>query len=157
MTLLISDKQVVSMHYKLTDAEGALLDSSDGQEPLSYLHGAGNIIPGLEKELTGKTVGSTLEVTVSPDEAYGEVQPDRIQQAPIEAFSEIEGLHEGMQLMLETPQGQQVITVKEVQDDKVIIDGNHPLAGKQLHFAVEVTDVRDATAEELEHGHVHGG
>lgn len=158
MTLMIGDNQVVSMHYKLTNDQGDVLDSSEGREPLTYLHGAGNIIPGLEKELTGKIQGSKLNVTVAPEEGYGTVKPELVQQAPKQAFESIDDLEVGMQLMAQSAEGQQqMITVKEISDDSVTIDGNHPLAGQTLHFDVEVTEVRDATTQELEHGHVHDG
>lgn len=156
MTLLIGDKQIVSMHYTLTNDEGEILDSSDGQSPLSYLHGASNIIPGLEKELTGKTVGAKLKVTVHAEDGYGEFNPELLQQAPLSAFAGVEDLQVGMELMAHGDQGQQqMITVREINDDNVIIDTNHPLAGQTLHFDVEITDIRAATEQELSHGHVH--
>ena len=156
MSLLIGDKLVVSMHYKLTDAEGTVIDSSEGSDPLTYLHGAGNIIPGLEKELVGKTEGATMQVTVDPSEGYGELNPEMIQTVPREAFQGVESIEAGMTFQAEGPDGSaQHIVVKEVDGDNIIIDANHPLAGKELNFDVEVVSVREATEEELDHGHVH--
>jgi len=156
MSLLIGDKLVVSMHYKLTDAEGTVIDSSEGSDPLTYLHGAGNIIPGLEKELVGKTEGATMQVTVDPAEGYGELNPEMIQTVPKEAFQGVETIEPGMSFEAQGPDGSaQHIVVKEVDGDNIIIDANHPLAGKELNFDVEVVSVREATEEELDHGHVH--
>ena len=156
MSLLIGDKLVVSMHYKLTDDAGTVLDSSEGNEPLSYLHGAGNIIPGLEKELTGKTEGATLQVTVPPAEGYGEVREELIQTVSKEAFQGVESVEAGMAFEAQGPEGQvQRIVVKSVDGDQVTIDGNHPLAGMTLNFDVEVVGIREATEEEIAHGHAH--
>ena len=156
MSLLIGDKLVVSMHYKLTDASGTVLDSSEGNEPLSYLHGAGNIIPGLEKELTGKTEGATLQVTVPPAEGYGEVREELIQTVSKDAFQGVESVEAGMAFEAQGPDGQvQRIIVKSVDGDQVTIDGNHPLAGMTLNFDVEIVGIREATEEEIAHGHAH--
>jgi FKBP-type peptidyl-prolyl cis-trans isomerase SlyD len=152
----ISAEKVVHIHYTLTNDEGDVLDSSEGHNPLAYIHGLGNIIPGLENALTGKQVGDRLSVTVSPEEAYGLRDDDLIQAVPKTAFEGVEEIEPGMQFHAETPEGVQLVTVIEVLDDEVILDGNHPMAGMTLNFAVEVTDIRDATAEELDHGHVHG-
>lgn len=156
MSLLIGDKLVVSMHYKLTDDDGNLLDSSEGGEAMSYLHGAGNIIPGLEKALTGKVENDTLEVRVEPAEAYGEVIPELIQIINKAAFQGVEALEVGMAFEAQGPEGQvQRIVVKKVDGEDVTIDGNHPLAGVALNFSVQIVAVREATQEEIEHGHVH--
>lgn len=156
MSLLIGDKLVVSMHYKLTDDDGNLLDSSEGGEAMSYLHGAGNIIPGLEKALTGKVENDTLEVRVEPAEAYGEVIPELIQIINKAAFQGVEALEVGMAFEAQGPEGQvQRIVVKKVDGEEVTIDGNHPLAGVALNFSVQIVAVREATQEEIEHGHVH--
>jgi FKBP-type peptidyl-prolyl cis-trans isomerase SlyD len=153
----IADKHVVSIHYTLTDADGAKLDSSTGRAPLTYLHGAKNIIPGLERALTGKSVGDQLQVTVQPDDAYGEFDDDLVQTVPHEAFDGVDKVQPGMQFEARSPEGgSQVVVVKEVADEGVIVDGNHPLAGQVLHFDVKVEEVRAATDEELAHGHVHG-
>ena len=153
----IKDNSAVSFHYSLADDEGQQLDSSAGKEPLAYLHGAGNIIPGLENALTGKAVGDSMTVAVSAAEGYGEVQQELIQDVPRTSFQGVEQIEEGMQFEAQTGQGGTVpVTVTAVTDETVTVDGNHPLAGKNLNFDVSIEAVRDATAEELEHGHVHG-
>ncbi|MBY4676288.1 FKBP-type peptidyl-prolyl cis-trans isomerase [Marinobacterium arenosum] len=151
----ISDNKVVTIHYTLTNTDGAVIDSSVSAEPLAYLHGAGNIVVGLESALAGKAAGDKLDVTVSPEEGYGEKHDELVQKVPTENFSGIETVEVGMQFMAEAPWGQQPVTVIKVEDDGITIDGNHPLAGETLQFAVEVVEVRDATQEEIEHGHVH--
>ncbi|MDQ2078490.1 peptidylprolyl isomerase [Marinimicrobium sp. ABcell2] len=154
--MTISDNSVASFHYTLTDSSGQVLDSSEGKEPLSYLHGAGNIIPGLEKELAGKNVGDKLTVAVPAAEAYGERDENMIQELPASMFTGVEKIEAGMEFHAQTEQGLQVVRVHSVDGDKVTIDGNHPLAGVNLNFDVEITEVRDATEEEKAHGHVHG-
>ena len=152
----ISNNCVASFHYTLTDSTGKVLDSSEGQEPLSYLHGAGNIIPGLEKALVGKAVGDKLNVSVAAAEAYGERDDAMVQQLDSSMFSGIDQIEVGMEFHAETEHGLQVVTVTGVEGDQVTIDGNHPLAGVDLNFDVEVTDVREATEEEIAHGHAQG-
>lgn len=152
----IAKHKVVSIHYTLTSDEGDILDSSDGQEPLTYLHGLGNIIPGLESALTGRAVGDKFTVSVAPAEGYGERDDAMVQSVPKNAFQGVEEILPGMQFQAQSPEGMQLVTVIEVEGDDVILDGNHPMAGLNLNFAVEVTEIRDATPEELDHGHVHG-
>ena len=152
----ISENCVASFHYTLTDGAGKVLDSSDGHEPLSYLHGAGNIIPGLEDALVGKAVGDKLNVFVNAAEAYGLRDDSLVQELPSNMFSGIDNIEVGMDFHAETEQGLQVVTVTKVEGDQVTIDGNHPLAGVDLNFDVEITEVRAATEEELNHGHAHG-
>lgn len=152
----IAEKSVVSIHYTLTNAEGNVLDSSEGQDPLAYLHGASNIIPGLENALVGKTVGDSLKVTVEPEEGYGPVRDELVQDVDRSAFSGIDDIQIGMQFMAQTPWGEQPVTVVKVEGDNITLDGNHPLAGQTLTFDVEVVEVREATEEEAEHGHAHG-
>lgn len=147
---------VVTMHYTLTDDEGVTLDSSIGGEPLSYLHGHGNIIPGLEKALEGTSKGHTSTVTVPPAEAYGEKNSEAVFEAPRAHFPPDMELKEGLRVTAEGPEGPISLTVVELTESGAILDANHPLAGKTLHFAVEIVEVRKATAEEIEHGHVHG-
>lgn len=151
----IAKDQVVSFHYTLTDEQGTVIDKSEAQ-PLVYLHGASNIIPGLENALVGKSVGDKLTVTVQPSEAYGEYQPEMVQEVPRNLFQGVDNIEAGMQFQAQTDDGMQVVTVKDVTDDAVIVDGNHPLAGQTLNFDVEVVDIRDASEEELAHGHAHG-
>jgi len=155
MSLIIGDKSVVTIHYTLTDDAGEVLDNSRGGDPMVYLHGANNIIPGLENELTGKTTGATLKVTVSPEDGYGKHSPEAIQKVPRKAFEGVDDVKPGMQFQTESPQGTQIIIVTEVSEDEVTVDANHPLAGKTLHFDVSVEGIRDATPEELDHGHAH--
>ncbi|WP_420820267.1 FKBP-type peptidyl-prolyl cis-trans isomerase [Seongchinamella sediminis] len=154
--MLIGDKVVVTIHYKLTDNSGEVIDSSEGAEPLAYLHGAGNIIPGLENALVGKAAGASLQVAVTPEEGYGEVHPQLIETVPRAAFQGIEQIEPGMAFEAQGSDGQaRRIVVKEVNGDEIIIDGNHPLAGVDLNFDVEVVSVREASDEEIAHGHVH--
>ena len=153
----IANDKVVAIHYTLTNTAGETLDSSvERGEPLAYLHGHGNIIPGLENALLGKAAGDKLNVEVAPGEGYGERHDQLIQQVPRSAFEGVDHLEPGMQFQAETGMGVRLFTITDVGDDEVTIDGNHPLAGETLHFAVEITEVRDASAEEIEHGHVHG-
>lgn len=152
----IAENSVASIHYTLTDGEGKVIDTSEGQEPLAYLHGAGNIIPGLEKALVGKAVGDKFKVSIPAAEAYGVRDDSMVQELPSNMFSGIDKIEVGMEFHAETEHGLQVVTVTSVEGDKVTIDGNHPLAGVDLTFDVEVADVRAASAEELEHGHAHG-
>ena len=152
----ISQDQVVSIHYTLTDDEGAVIDSSAAGEPLAYLHGHGNLIPGLERELSGKRAGDKLQVKIAPADAYGEYDAALVQRVPRRALKGVSDVRVGLRLQAQTPDGPRALTVTQVNGDMVTLDGNHPLAGKHLNFAVEVAEVRAATAEELAHGHVHG-
>ncbi|MCV6590410.1 MAG: peptidylprolyl isomerase [Marinobacterium sp.] len=151
----ISDNKVVSIHYTLTNVDGEVLDSSVGEAPLPYLHGAGNIVAGLEDALAGKEVGDKLDVTVPPELGYGEKHEDFIQKVPVENFAGVDKVEVGMQFMAQVPWGEQPVEVIKVEDDGITLDGNHPLADQTLQFAVEVVEIRDATEEEIEHGHVH--
>jgi FKBP-type peptidyl-prolyl cis-trans isomerase SlyD len=152
----IAHEKVVSIHYTLTNSEGTVLDSSSGGDPLAYLHGFGNIIPGLENALEGKASGDKLSVTVEPGEGYGERDERLVQAVPRTAFKGVTELAPGMQFQAQGPEGTRLVVVTEVAEDVVTVDANHPLAGQTLHFEVEVSAVREATREELEHGHVHG-
>lgn len=156
MSLMIGDKMVVSMHYTLTDNDGKVLDSSEGAEPLDYLHGAGNIIPGLETALIGKVADDALKVTVEPKEGYGELIPELIQKVNKSAFEGVDNLEPGMAFEAQGPDGQvQRVVISAVEGDEVTVNGNHPLAGVTLNFDVKIVGVRDATEEEIAHGHVH--
>jgi FKBP-type peptidyl-prolyl cis-trans isomerase SlyD len=152
----ISDHKVVTIHYTLTNTEGDVLDTSRDGEPLAYLHGAGNIIPGLENALTGKRAGDRLNVSVSPEQGYGDHDPAMVQRVPRGAFQGIDTIEPGMQFHAETAEGLQTVLVVEVDNDTVVVDGNHPMAGQVLNFDVEIAAVREASSEELDHGHVHG-
>jgi len=152
----IGDHKVVTLHYTLTDNEGTVIDKSDDGS-FAYLHGASNIIPGLENALTGKTAGDELTVSVSPEDAYGVRDESMLQQVPKSMFEDDSQIAVGTQFHAQGPNGEMlVVTVMEVQDEHVVVDGNHPLAGVDLNFDVKVVDVRDASEEEVEHGHVHG-
>jgi FKBP-type peptidyl-prolyl cis-trans isomerase SlyD len=151
----IGKNKVVSIHYTLRDNEGTVIDSSDGGNPLVYIQGIGNLIPGMEEGLEGKVKGDKVDIKVSPEKGYGERHEDAIQQIPISAFGGQE-LQPGMQFQAQAGEGTQVVTITEVGADTVTVDGNHPLAGVELNFAVEVMDIRPATEDELAHGHVHG-
>lgn len=153
----IAENTIVAIHYTLTNAAGEKLDSSAEQnEPLTYLHGHGNIIPGLESALLGKQAGDTLNVEVAPQDGYGEHHEQMIQQVPRSAFEGVDTLEPGMQFQADTGAGMRLFTITTIAGDEVTIDGNHPLAGETLNFDVEVVEVRDASAEEIEHGHAHG-
>jgi FKBP-type peptidyl-prolyl cis-trans isomerase SlyD len=152
----ITHDQVVSIHYTLRDDAGEIIDSSPAGEPLAYLHGHGTLVPGLERELAGKSVGDKLQLTLSPADGYGEYDPKLVQQVPRRALKGIATLRVGMQLQAQSGHGVHAVTVSRIAGDLVTLDGNHPLAGKKLHFEVEVAGVRAATEVELSHGHVHG-
>jgi FKBP-type peptidyl-prolyl cis-trans isomerase SlyD len=152
----IAKDKVVSIDYTLTDNGGQVLDSSQGKEPLNYLHGAGNIIPGLEQALDGKTQGDQVNVSVPPEQAYGPRDERMVQAVPRTAFQGVQDIRPGMQFQAQTNAGARTVTVVGVQGDQVMIDANHPLAGQTLNFDVNVRGVRDATPEELTHGHAHG-
>lgn len=152
----IQQNSVVTLHYTLKDNDGNIIDQSDDGSFL-YLHGAMNIIPGLENALTGKSAGDEFSVKVSPQEGYGEKDEARIQEVPKEMFDNADEIQPGVQFHAQGPDGSAVVvTVVEVKDEAVVIDGNHALAGKDLNFAVKVVDVREASEEEISHGHVHG-
>jgi FKBP-type peptidyl-prolyl cis-trans isomerase SlyD len=152
----ITQDAVVSIHYTLTNDKGETLDSSAGGEPLAYLHGNGNLIPGLESALNGKQAGDKLSVKVSPAEAYGEYDKELVQRVPRRSFKGVSDIRVGMQFQVQSQAGPRMVTVTQIAGDMVTVDGNHALAGQALNFEVEITDVRAATEEELAHGHVHG-
>ena len=147
---------VVTIDYTLTDNDGNVIDSSKGGDPLVYLHGANNIIPGLESALVGKVVDDKLTVGVEPTEAYGERNDEMIQSVPSEMFGDAE-IKVGEHYHAAGPNGEQLsVTVVKIDDKEVVVDGNHPLAGVALNFDVNILSIRSATEEELAHGHVHG-
>jgi FKBP-type peptidyl-prolyl cis-trans isomerase SlyD len=146
----------VAFHYTLTGADGEQIESSRERAPMAYLHGAGNIIPGLEKALEGKSQGDSFEVTVAPEEAYGLRSEDKIQRIAAKYFRNASKLQPGQVTILQTRQGPAQVTVVKVGRFNVDVDANHPLAGQALTFDVEITEVREATEEEMAHGHVHG-
>ena len=148
----ISKNKVAAIHYTLRDNEGTVLDSSEGREPLHYIQGIGNLILGMEEGLEGKTKGEKVKIKIAPEKGYGVVNPELVQKVPMKAF---EGQEVKTGMRFNTNQGD-VVTVTEVSTDSVTVDGNHPLAGVELNFDVEVVEVREATADEISHGHVHG-
>ncbi|CAM3945014.1 peptidylprolyl isomerase [Psychrobacter arenosus] len=155
MTTIAKDSAVL-FNYTLTDEEGTVIDQSPEGQPLAYLHGHANIIPGLESQLEGKSAGDKLQAVVAPADGYGEYHDQAVQEIPRENFQGVEDIQPGMQFQSQSGDQVMLVTVKDVNDEIVTVDANHPLAGKTLTFDVEITEVREATAEELSHGHVHG-
>ncbi|PHS70240.1 MAG: peptidylprolyl isomerase [Methylophaga sp.] len=152
----IAENTVVLIDYTLTDNEGEVIDSSEGAGPLAYLQGAGNIITGLEEALLGKEAGDKVKASIEPAKAYGERHEDMRQEVPKELFGGIDNIEVGMQFQSETDQGPVMVTVVEISEEMITVDGNHPLAGVHLNFDVNIREVREPSEEELEHGHVHG-
>ncbi|MGV9664824.1 FKBP-type peptidyl-prolyl cis-trans isomerase [Nocardia niigatensis] len=153
----IAADKVVSIEYTLKADDGEVLDTSVGEAPLVYLHGADNIVPGLEQALEGKSTGDELVVVVEPEDAYGEYLAELVSAVPRDMFQGVDELEPGMEFHAEAPDGDsQIVTVRQIDGDEVTIDANHPLAGQRLHFTVKVVDIRDASEDELAHGHPHG-
>lgn len=152
----VAESKVVSIDYTLTDDEGKVIDSSQDGDPLCYLHGSNTLIPGLEQALVGKSVNDHLNVTVAPEDGYGQRRDDLRQVVARDRFGDVE-LEVGMRFRVPTENGGQgVVAVAEINGDLITVDGNHDLAGMTLHFDVTIREIRDATAEEIEHGHAHG-
>ncbi|MEH6346921.1 MAG: peptidylprolyl isomerase [Bermanella sp.] len=155
--MTIADKKVVTIEFTVKNAEtNEVIESSVGGEPLIYLHGFNNLVPGLEKALAGKTVGDKYDVNVSPEEGYGLRDEALVQEVPKAAFEGIDKVDVGMEFTADGPSGPVVVEVTKVVDDMVTIDSNHPLAGIPLAFSGEIQEIRDAKEDELEHGHIHG-
>lgn len=153
----IAKNSVVTINYTLTDEGGEVLDTSKGREPLSYIQGLGNIIPGLESSLDGRAIGDKFKISIQPADAYGDRDESRVVKVDRDRFAGVDDLEVGMQFRAEGGSGgSQVVTVTAVEQDTVTVDANHPLAGKTLNFDVEVMGVREATPDEISHGHVHG-
>lgn len=153
--------KVVSIHYRVSEVladagQIAEIETSYGRDPMAFLFGHGSIIPGLEQAIAGRAAGDTFDVTIEPEQAYGKRREDFVQRVPKKYFRDAEHLRPGMTTTLSTRDGQRSVTVLKIGSSVVDVDLNHPLAGKTLRFAVEVTDVRDAAAEEIAHGHAHG-
>lgn len=153
--MTITAGQVVSLHYTLKNTAGEILDSSEGESPLDYLHGAQNIVPGLEKALEGKKIGDKISVTVSPEEGYGLRQDDLQETMPLSNFEDPSEVSVGLEFEVEVNDNVEIATVVAIEDESVLLDFNHPLAGEVLCFDVSVEAIRAATDEEKEHGHVH--
>jgi FKBP-type peptidyl-prolyl cis-trans isomerase SlyD len=154
--VIITKNKVISIQYILKNSKNKVLDSSDVDSPLVYIHGIGNLIPGLENALEGRKIGEALSVTIQPEHAYGIRSEEMVKVIPKSEFQDVESIEVGAQFQVDTDNGSLVLTVVEVQDKDIVVDGNHPLAGETLHFDVTVAEIRAATAEELHHGHVHG-
>ena len=152
----IAADRVVTIHYTLKNDQGAIIDSSAGGEPLAYIQGHGNLVAGLEKALEGKQDGATLAVVIAPQDGYGVHDAALIQRVPKRSLQGSGEIKKGMQFQARTGDGMRLFTVTAIIGDMITLDGNHPLADQTLHFDVQIVGVRDATAEELEHGHVHG-
>lgn len=152
----IEPNSVVTLHYTLKDQAGEVLETSASGAPLAYLHGHGQLIPGLERELDGRGVGDKLNVRVPAAQGYGEYDAELVEEVPRRVLKGISGIEVGMKLRADTEAGPRTVTITRIVGDLVTLDGNHPLAGQDLEFDVEITDVRAATEEELAHGHVHG-
>jgi FKBP-type peptidyl-prolyl cis-trans isomerase SlyD len=153
---MIADNKVVSLNYTVKDDNDQIIDTSEGNDPLTYLHGSNNIIPGLEAALVGKNAGDAFEVTVQPADGYGEYNEEMVQVVPRDAFEGVESIEPGMVFTAQTEGGPVQLMVTGVEEDDITVDPNHPLSGKVLHFSGSIIDVRDATEEEKDHGHVHG-
>ena len=154
--MIIQKNTVVSIEYTLRDDEGNVIDTSSGREPLLYIQGIGNLIPGMEEALEGKKTGDQFQVTISPEKGYGVFDETLIFQVNSSQFQSEEPLQVGMMFQGQTPKGMRVLTIAAIEGDFVTLDGNHQLAGQNLNFEVEVLELRPATREELDHGHVHG-
>ena len=152
----VAKNAVVSIDYTLTGPDGKVIDTSTGREPLAYIHGGGNLIPGLERALDGKTAGENVNVSIAPVDAYGERNPAAVHSVPKSAFQGVPEIKVGMQFKSQGEHGEQIVTVTKVEADTVTVDANHPLAGVTLNFDVTIRGIRAATPEELDHGHVHG-
>jgi FKBP-type peptidyl-prolyl cis-trans isomerase SlyD len=151
----IEKDKVVAIGYTLKNEGGEVIDSSQGGEPLSFIQGNGNLIPGLENALEGKSTGDRVEVTVPPETGYGVRDEALVLSVERAQFAEVKDLQEGFRFRMDTPDGPEVFTVVKIDESQVLVDGNHPLAGMTLDFDTTIQSVRDATVEELEHGHVH--
>ena len=152
----IKKNTVVTLNYTLKNSAGEILDTSEGREPLVYLHGVGGLIPGLEAELEGKGKGNSFNTVIAPENAYGKRRDDLLHVVPKSGFQGDEEMQIGMRVQLETEQGPAIATISEIEGENVTLDLNHPLADMELHFAVDVMELRDATEDEISHGHVHG-
>lgn len=153
----IEPNKVVQIHYTLANDNNEVMDSSREREPLAYIHGIGQLVPGLENELNGKKAGESFKAAIKPEDAYGMQDDNLIAKVAKSGFTGGSNeLEVGMQVQVETQEGAKIAHVAAIEGEEVTLDLNHPLAGMTLHFDVEVMDVREATAEELEHGHVHG-
>ena len=151
----VEKNKVVEIEYTLKDDSGQVLDASEGRQPLSYIQGVGNLISGVENALEGKSSGERVEITVPPETGYGVRDDSLVLSIERDKFSQFEDLKEGARFRMESPEGPMIFTVVKVEDGEVLVDGNHPLAGMTLNFDITIQSVREATSEELDHGHGH--
>lgn len=154
--MFIEANSVVVLHFAVTDDKGELIDDTRDSQPLEFLMGSGYLVPGLEAELEGLKVGDDFDVTIQPEQGYGIYDPELVQEVPAELFEGVEGVEPGMAFSAETDEGHRTVIVTAVEDDIIVVDANHPFAGRTLQFNGEVIGLREATEEELEHGHIHG-
>ena len=154
--MLVENNKVVSIDYTLRSDEGEMIDTSEGREPLDYIQGMANIIPGLEQAMTGKQVGDIFDVKIDPEMGYGPYIDSMKFVLPRENFRGVDRIDLGMRFHAQTMEGVQILTVVDVNGEDITVDGNHPLAGMTLNFHVEVKNIREASQEEIDHGHVHG-
>ncbi len=154
--MTITANSVVQFHYTLKDATGAQMESSSGSEPMTYMHGHNSLLPGLEQALDGKNQGDKFSITLEPAQAFGELMPDSELRVPLSQLRGSKKWEPGMQAVIQTPQGHQQVTIIKVGHTMATVDTNHPMAGKTLMFDIEVASVREASAEEMAHGHAHG-
>ena len=152
----ISKNKVASIHYTLKDKNGEIIDSSEESKPLSYIQGLGNLIPGMERGLEGKIAGDTVSLIIAPEDAYGIRDDQYLSVIPLDNFPDKESVKPGVQFVAQSDQGSRDAIILKVEGNDVTADFNHPLAGIELHFEIKVMDVREATTEELAHGHIHG-
>ena len=153
----VEQNKVVMMHYKLADKDGNVIDTSEGRAPLAYIHGIGALVPGLENELEGKVKGDKFSAVVSPEDAYGHRDEELVRVVPKSGFQGEEEMQLGMQVQIDTGEkGLAIATLVKIEGDDITLDLNHPLSDTELHFDIEITDIREATDEEVAHGHVHG-
>jgi FKBP-type peptidyl-prolyl cis-trans isomerase SlyD len=156
--MTVKKDAVVEMHYTLKNDAGDVIDSSQGKEPMPFIQGHGNIIPGLESALEGMKIGESCDISVKPEEGYGAYHDEGVQDIPMDALQGIDNLEVGMELQSQDEQGNPfIVHIKSINEDSVTVDANHPLAGQILHFSVSIENVREATKDELDHGHVHSG
>lgn len=154
--MTVSKHKVVTLNYTLKNNEGIILDTSEGREPLVYLHGVGSLIPGLENKLEGKAAGESMNIIIQPEDAYGKRNDNLVRIVEKSGFQGDEEMQEGMRVQLETDQGPAIAVITKIEGEEVTLDLNHPLADMELHFDIELVDIRDANPEEISHGHVHG-
>ena len=151
----IADKHVVTIHYSVKTQDGDVIDESNSSEPLAFIQGSNYMIAGVEDALYEKQKGDKFELTVQPEQAYGHRQDGLVQEVPLSMFTDMD-IEVGMSFRATTDQGEQSVIIIDKDDETVTVDGNHPLSGMTLMFDLDIVDVREATSEELAHGHVHG-